>query len=440
VILKKEQLTTGGRINSMKMLEARTVWKPILASAVCFAVAGNPITFAPASLFVIPVTQEFGWTRSQFFAGLSLATMLAAVIVPFVGRIVDERGARKVILPGILAFGVIVAALSQLNGSWLQYLAIMMFLGVAVMMHGPLPYTRVVVEAAGPRRGLALAIALTGSTVGLIAVPPLCSTLIASFGWRITETILGALVIAVALPPALLFIGRCSKGAMAEASEPMPAAMPAFPWRELGEPVFWVLATALLLNAIAVNAFLGHIAAIAIDRGLPISVGAVAVSMSGVGSAVGRLASGYMLDRIKSPQVGQLWFMLALGGLLIAAFGTGPGSVILAAALIGATLGAESELIAYLTSRFYPRRLYGRMYGLLFPFFMAGVSLGPLAFAMLFDAAGSYRPGFLVMAVAQLLGCLLLTRVGPYRYHLNGEPIESPGTTTVLTAATQIQS
>jgi MFS family permease len=423
----------------MKIHEARTVWAPILACAVCFVVGGNPITFAPASLFVIPVTQEFGWTRSQFFAGLSLATMVAAVIVPFVGRIVDERGPRTVILPGILAFGVIVAALSQLNGSWLQYLAIMMFLGVAVMMHGPLPYTRVVVEAAGPRRGLALAIALSGSTVGLISVPPLCSALIANFGWRITQMSLGAIVIAIALPPALLLIGRRSSGVVAETSNPMRAAVPPFPWQELRAPVFWALAIAFLLNAIAVNAFLGHIAAIAVERGLPMSVGALAVSVSGMGSAIGRLASGYMLDRIKSPQVGQLWFLLALSGLLIAAFGSGASSVIVAAALIGATLGAESELIAYLTSRFYPRSLYGRMYGLLFPFFMAGVSLGPLAFAMLFDAAGSYHLGFLVMAAAQLVGCLTLTRVGPYRYDLNGEPAEDHGATPAITAASQAQ-
>jgi MFS family permease len=138
-----------------------------------------------------------------------------------------------------------------------------------------------------------------------------------------------------------------------------------------------------------------------------------------------------MLDRIQSPQVGQLWFLLALSGLLMAGLGTGTSTLIIAAALVGATLGAEVELIGYFTSRFFPPRLFGRMYGLLFPFFMAGVSLGPLAFAMLFDIAGGYRTGFFATVAAQLLGCLSLAVVGPYRYELGGEPVEGGDKTKI---------
>jgi MFS family permease len=411
-----------------------------LACTVCFAVGGNPISFAPASLFVIPITGEFGWTRAQFFAGLSIATLVSAVIVPFVGRIVDRWGSRAVILPGIIAFGVVVAALSQLSGYWPQYLALMMLLGVTVMMHGPLPYSRVVVASAGAHRGLALAIAMSGSTIGLILVSPLCSQLITRFGWRIAEMTLGAIVIAVALPPALLFVGRRQIGVADAPAESMRALPPPFPWQALRAPLFWALGIVFLLNATTVHAFLGHAAAIAVAHGLSVSVGALAVSVSGMGSVVGRLLAGFMLDRIKSPQVGQVWFALAFVGLLVAAFGTGVASLIAAAALIGATLGAEVELIGYFTSRFYPPGLFGRIYGLLFTFFLVGVSLGPLAFAMLYDAAGNYQLGFFAMAAAQLLGCLILTRVGSYRYRLNGEPADAHGEAGALTGSAQTQA
>lgn len=409
----------------------RSDWATILACAVCLALAGNPISFAPSSLFAIPITHEFGWTRAQFFAGLSVATMISALVLPFVGKAVDRWGARAVILPGIVGFAASVAAISRLNGSWPLYLVLMTFFGVIVMMHGPLPYSRTVIEAAGHRRGVGLAVAISGTTIGIMLVPPLCGELIARFGWRITEITLATIVIVVAFPTALLFIGRRSRMAAVEPSDFTRVLPQPFPWQELRTAAFWTLGTAFLLNSFAVNAFLGHVAAIAVDRGQPVSVGALAVSASGLGSAAARLAAGFMLDRIQSPQVGQLWFLLALSGLLMAALGSGSSSVIIAAALVGATLGAEVELIGYFTSRFFPPNLYGRMYGLLFPWFMVGVSLGPLAFAMLFDATGDYRPGFFAAIAAQLLGCLSLAFVGPYRYELGGEPVEAYGKTAI---------
>jgi MFS family permease len=402
----------------MKIIEGRPAWTPILACAACLAVAGNPISFAPASLFVVPVTHEFGWTRAQFFAGVSLATAVSTITLPFVGQIVDRWGPRRAILSGIIVFSGCVAGLSRLSGSWPQYLALMAVLGVSVMLHGPLPYTRVAVEAAGSRRGLGLAVAISGTTLGLILVPQIASLLISHYGWRNAEVALAAIVAAVGLPPALLFIGRARRGLEPEHGH----APPPLPWRELRSPLFWALGVAFLLNAIAVNAFLGHVGAIAVDRGLSISIGALAVSASGLGSALARLAAGFMLDKVQSPQVGQLWFGMAFAGLLVTALGAGAPSIILASALVGATLGAEVELIGYFTSRFFPPRLFGRIYGLLFPFFMAGVSLGPLAFALLFDAVHNYQIGLFAMAAAQLVGCLVLTRVGPYRYQLNGDP------------------
>lgn len=401
-----------------------TKWVPIIACALCLAVAGNPMTIGVASLFVVPMTEDFGWTRGQFFAGIAVETAVSAIVLPFVGQLVDRRGARAAILPGILIFATCIALLATLNGSWPIYLTLMGVIGAAAMLHGPVPYTRVALTAAGSRRGFALAVAISGVTIGLILVPPICSAIIENFGWRVAQLCLSGLVLVVALPAMML--GIRGRHEVKGGTDPV-AAQPQtpFPWAELRSPLFWMLGIAIVLNAIALHAYLGHVAAIALERKLSIATGALAASTFGIGSAVARLAAGYLLDRVRTPQVGQLWFAATLAGLMVAAMGTGTPSIILASALIGAAAGAEGDLIAYFTSRFFAPGLYGRMYGLLLPFFMAGASLGPLALALAYDHFNDYAVGLYVMAAAQLIGCAFLLKVGPYRYGLGGERLEA---------------
>ena len=106
---------------------------------------------------------------------------------------------------------------------------------------------------------------------------------------------------------------------------------------------------------------------------------------------------------------------------------------LLAAFLVGLGMGAEADIIAYLTSRYFGLRSFGEIYGYLFATFTLAGALGPVLMGVGFDHLGSYRAPLLFFLAATLVATALLTRLGPYVYRpmhqssRSGVPSGRPG-------------
>src|SRR5712691_11748474 len=102
----------------------------------------GPIIVPTCGVFLKPFSQEFALNRTQISLAFSLATLGVTVAVPFIGRLVDRFGARRVILPAVLFFGLSVLSLSFLSAHLWHFYAIYLLLGV--VSSGPLPaYSKV---------------------------------------------------------------------------------------------------------------------------------------------------------------------------------------------------------------------------------------------------------------------------------------------------------
>jgi hypothetical protein len=122
------------------------------------------------------------------------------------------------------------------------------------------------------------------------------------------------------------------------------------------------------------------------------------------------------MDRLYAPYVAAFFFGSVAIGIALLWTGLGGASVYAAALLVGLGLGAEVDVIAYLTSRYFGLHSFGEIYGYLFAVFALAGALGPVLMATGFDRTGSYRTPLMSFFFATVTGVLLMTRLGPYRF------------------------
>jgi predicted MFS family arabinose efflux permease len=132
----------------------------------------------------------------------------------------------------------------------------------------------------------------------------------------------------------------------------------------------------------------------------------------GISLVIGRLVTGLLLDRLPAARVGIGMIGLSAVGFLIISV-LGPSAVPFAALLVGLSLGAEVDLLSFMTSRYVSYERYGRVIGLLYATFLFGVATSPLIYAGIRQFSGSYAWAFLWSAAALIAACVGLTALPP---------------------------
>ena len=178
--------------------------------------------------------------------------------------------------------------------------------------------------------------------------------------------------------------------------------------------MFWILVIVLFAQSIAQNGALTHMAALLTDRGVPSRGAVLALSAMGAASLVGRLTTGWLLDRFFAPRVGFcLLSIAALGTYLLA----GAHSLmlgIIAAALIGFGMGAEADVTPYILSRYLGLRSFAMLYGFTWTAYAIAGAVGPILMGRAFDATGSYTAFLTQVALATFLIAALLLLMPAY--------------------------
>src|SRR4029077_15137481 len=130
--------------------------------------------------------------------------------------------------------------------------------------------------------------------------------------------------------------------------------------------VFWALAAAFFLDVIAINGTLTHIVALLTDRGVALQAAVAALSGTGIALILGRILSGWCLDRLWGPYVAVAFFILPMIGIAILSTGAVGLAPVLGAVMLGLGLGAEVDLMAFFASRYFGMRNYAKIYGTMF--------------------------------------------------------------------------
>lgn len=387
-------------------------WRVVLGSALALIVCNGPIILFTFGVLVGPVAADFGWRRGTLAAAVLLAHAGGALVMPFMGAMLDRYGTRRLVLPAICLFAACFASVALLPANPVLFFVAYAALGIVGAGHSPLPYSRVISIWFRERRGLALGVALAGVGIGSAVVPQVARLLVADYGWRGAYLGLAVLILVIALPAVALLV----KDRPAEKGEPARPASGLTLAEAVRAPRFWMLGLILFLVAAAVNGTIAHIVPLLGDRGISPRDATAALSAAGLSLIAGRITSGFFLDRFFAPYVAAIFFAVPLVGLCLLGLNGAPGLNLIAAVLLGTGIGAEVDIMGFLIAKYFGLSHYGKIYGALLAFFTLGSGSGPFLIALPFDHLGSYGWALIGGGVALALASGLVSRMGAYRF------------------------
>lgn len=368
-------------------------------------------------MFIEPLEREYGWARQDISLGLTLCTLVAACAMPLVGMGVDRFGARPVVVLGLFCYAASLALLALTGAEVQHWWAGWIVVGVGYSMVNASVWIYSVARHFTVHRGMAFSITLIGTSGCAATLPIMAAAIIDAIGWRGTYVVLGVAALSIQLPLVVLFLPRLQRIPSAATSAAPSAHLHAGLSRRqiLRASRFWKLSIISLLAVIGLVGLMVHFVPMLSDAGMD-RHGAVRISgLIGLGSLFGRLLGGYLLDRIPGTIVGGVIFSLPILVCLLLISGAGtPATAIAAALLLGLSFGGESDVIAYLATRYLGLRHYGFGYSIITSCMVCGGGVGPWLAAVAFDRSGSYQPFALFLILSFAICALLVVTLGPY--------------------------
>jgi len=404
----------------------------VLACLCCAGFARQGPAVATLSIFVEPLTREFGWSRTALSGAVSLGGVLAALVAPLVGPVLDRQGSRLVLCAAVLVNGIALMLLS-LTGSLLVFY----LLFCVARMNWAAPFDLGLYGALNNwfvrRRAFASSVATLAQQVGLVAMPLIAQMAILDAGWRTGWLAIGATTLVVGFVPTWLLLVRRPEdlglapdglaartdGADGARAARVAAAEPAFSRRRaLGTGAFWLL---LIYTALVFPVQAGvslHQAPYLIERGIDPTIAATIVSTFSLMSAVATVACGLLPRRvpIRYP-LAAVGAILTLGVVLMLDIRSA-GQGYLAASVFGFAIGAILTLVPVAWADYFGRTHFGAIRGIALSAQVLAQAAGPLLSGALRDITGDYQlalESFAVLAALSVVAALTARqpRVGP---------------------------
>lgn len=366
-------------------------------------------------LFVKPLQADFGWGRGQLSVAITLCNYVIMLAAPFMGQVVDRRGARAVVLPAIFATALIVALGALNRGQLLAFYAVHAALAIVGLGTLPLSYTRVIVGWFDRNRGLALGAGLAGIGLGGAIFPLLVQRVIGQYGWRWGYVAISALMLCVAFPVVAMLLRENPKRHCDDAQISSTASDGLTLKQAAGTIPFWLLLLALLLLGAVTTGVSVHLAPLLSDRGLDGTHVAAGVGVLGLSLVVGRVVAGLLLDRLPAPLIAGLTIIGSALGLVLLADATTPAALAAGVILVGLGIGAEFDFLSFFIARLLGLKHYGAIYGAIYAGFMFGCAAGPGLMGFVFDRQGAYTVALRVLACFAAVAAVAFMALGATR-------------------------
>ena len=372
------------------------------------------------SVFVAPLETEFGWTRTQTSWVFTIAIVTFALSFVVAGRIQDQRGPTICAITGatLVGLGFILASFT----SSLVYLYIAF--GFVVGLGNGFGYATPIPVGSKwfpDKRGLVVGLMVAGYGGGSAIVIPVANALIAGVGWRATFRILGVVLFLMCMLGTLL-LKNPPTGYRPEGWSPKPAPERSerdIPTGEmLGIPAFYFLWVAYCLGTTAGLMTISQLVPFATAAGMAAGVAGL---FGAIGSASGRILSGWLSDRIG--RLTTLRIMIFVSALAMPALFFWREQAILFYLLVAAVywcFGAQLSVFATTSADFFGTRHLGLNYGLLFTAYGVAGVIGPVIAGRVFDASGDYRYAFYIAAGLALVALLSIAFARPPSRHATG--------------------
>lgn len=344
------------------------------------------------------------------FVGIAAGSQLA-------GWLLGRFEARPVILLSLVLFSTLYAALGIIELTrdvlYLFYLVLPLAGSGALLI----TWTQITCQHFENHRGLALAIILTGGGIISTAAPLILSTVVGTEHWRYAFFILALMPLStfficlIALPKTGKEQSAAGISSQSEDNleRGLTFAEVLRTWR------FWTIITASILVIIVVLSLITNIVPLLVERGFSQASANQIYSAFGLSLIVGRLLGGFLIDRISGPLVAcGVMITPAFSCLLFLLAPADAGMMILATVLVGFAAGAEYDILAFLVSRYFGLRAYGKTYGSLIAITTLGSGMAPLVYGPILDATSNYDLFLKLGCGVVFIGAPLFLTLGAY--------------------------
>lgn len=395
-------------------------WKVLIAGVLGVMCGASPIPYNVIGFTAEPLTQEFGWSQTQVLVPITIFGVIASFLAPVFGWMADRYGVRPVALWSLFAFALAFAAISLTPAanepSTLHiYYGFWVVVGLVGIGSTPVTWSRAINLWFFRHRGLALGLLLMGTSLAAMIVPQVAVWAIANYGWRSMFAIIALFPLLALAVGFFLFREPTTAerpSAIASASGRLTGVTLATAMKDYRFWLIW-LSIACIAGAFG-GAFINMPRVLGL-RGIDQQTAATVMGILGIGIFAGRLITGMLLDRFWQGFVAfPLLCLPAISAWLLLGDSLTFPMAAMAGFLLGFAAGAESDLIAYLTGRYFGMANYGKIYGMLYMPFGLFSAASPLIYAQVFDRTGSFDPILQVAIFVFVIGGALLLLLGAY--------------------------
>ncbi|MEZ5739057.1 MAG: MFS transporter [Burkholderiaceae bacterium] len=411
-------MLTEWRSSAFAALSPRAYYGWVVLAVSSLAIfATGPGQSHTFSVFVGPITEDLGLSRQAVSLAYGLATLVAALLLPRMGRLVDRHGPLRMTTWVTLALGVACMAFGAVGGaiSLAVGFGALRFLGQGSLM---LNAANLVAHWFNARRGFAMSLMALGFGVSMAVHPPLGQYLIGVVGWRWAWVVLGLLTWLLLLPPVLLLVHDRPESvglrADGEAALSEGEAAPVIDGLTVDEgrrvPAFYLLSAGWFIISMLVTTLHFHQVGILVSRGLDEAVAARLFPVSAVAMVVTMPLVGRLLDTVRTRYVYADCMLIVSAALFGVTLVGSIGSALVYAVGFGIANAFTMTMFGYLMPRYFGRRHLGALQGQIQLIAIVGASIGPWPVGWAFDLFGDATTVLRALSLLPLVTAVVVAR------------------------------
>ena len=403
----------------------------VVASVPSFG-ARPVMAVATLSVFVVPMTDEFGWSRAQFSGAVSLGALFGLLVSPFAGRLIDRYGSGVLLSASSAVVGLCAIGLSLTSPIWSFYA---LYVPGRAVFSSPLELgtSTAVSNWFIRRRPMGLAYMGVIQGIGLTIFPVIAQVLIDGWGWRTAWLAVGIFTLSTGIIPMLLLMARRPEDMGLEADpEKDHRTVPTSDVAAAGAPpsasntesnytvrqalatrAFWLLAIFSVFGFVVQAGISLHQVPHYIGQGVPTHLAALTASTFAFGQVPGGVFWSFWARRVPL----RVLLSVAAATMSVGAIGTGFSSSLSTGIpmgfLLGVGVGGIHMLLRLTWAAYYGRLHLGSIRGLTLPAQIGGQAIGPIIAGFMYDSTGGYETPFTAFGIIVAFAAVMVLTATP---------------------------
>ena len=387
---------------------------------------------ATLSVFVVPMTDEFGWSRAQFSGAVSLGALFGLLVSPFAGRLIDRYGSGVLLSASSAVVGLCAIGLSLTSPIWSFYA---LYVPGRAVFSSPLELgtSTAVSNWFIRRRPMGLAYMGIIQGIGLTIFPVIAQVLIDGWGWRTAWLAVGIFTLSTGIIPMLLLMARRPEDMGLEADpEKDHRTVPTSDVAAAGAPpsasntesnytvrqalatrAFWLLAIFSVFGFVVQAGISLHQVPHYIGQGVPTPLAALTASTIAFGQVPGGVFWSFWARRVPL----RVLLSVAAATMSVGAIGTGFSSSLSTGIpmgfLLGVGVGGIHLLLRLTWADYYGRLHLGSIRGLTLPAQIGGQAIGPIIAGFMYDSTGGYETPFTAFGIIVAFAAVMVLTATP---------------------------